>query len=278
MKKVIFAIVATAILVCCFGLASVSAESDSVDVFITVADGEGDLALSAEKVSVTDNDGDGVISINDALFAAHEGFYEGGAAAGYEAVESAYGLSLNKLWGVENGGSYGYFLNNASAWSLVDPVSQGDYLAAYAYTDLTAWSDTYCYFDKLFTEVEEGEGLPLTLSAAGFDDAFNPVVLAVQDAVITINGEKTEITTDSEGKVSLTFTESGEYLVGAVSDSMTLVTPVCKVTVIEKVPASEDTNEVPETGDSVALLLCVTAALIAFGVVISLNRKKLYEY
>lgn len=31
--------------------------------------------------------------------------------------------------------------------SLTDPVAQGDYLTAYSYADLTAWSDMYAYFN-----------------------------------------------------------------------------------------------------------------------------------
>ncbi|MBO7666544.1 MAG: hypothetical protein J6S70_03845, partial [Clostridia bacterium] len=93
-----------------------------------------------------DADADGVLTISDALYAAHEAAYEGGAAAGFAAATTEYGLSLTKLWGVENGGSYGYFVNDNSAMSLADPLSDGDEVVAFIYT-AADWSDAYSFFD-----------------------------------------------------------------------------------------------------------------------------------
>lgn len=90
-------------------------EVKSVDVYVTIADGEGQLALAQEKIMVKDNNKDGVFTIDEALYAAHEAKYEGGAVAGYASSASEYGISLDKLWGAENGGSYGYCVNNESA-------------------------------------------------------------------------------------------------------------------------------------------------------------------
>ena len=56
--------------------------------------------LAMEKITVADNDGDGALTINDALYAAHEKAFTGGAAAGYASVQSDWGLSLSKLWGI----------------------------------------------------------------------------------------------------------------------------------------------------------------------------------
>lgn len=44
---------------------------------------------------------------------------------GYATDTGDYGLYITKLWGTENGGSYGYCLNNAACMSLTDPVVQG---------------------------------------------------------------------------------------------------------------------------------------------------------
>lgn len=195
--------------------------------FVTISDDQGKLVVANEAFDVTDADGDGIVSISDALFAAHEAKFEGGAAAGYEAADVGYGLSLMRLWGIENGGSYGYYINNASPISLADAISDGDLICAYAYTDLEAWSDTYSYFD-IARAVNSGE-LTLTLNAIVFDADFNPVPTPVEGAVITIDGEATEFVTDANGSVVITLGDAEEYLISAVSDTMTLVPPVCTV-------------------------------------------------
>lgn len=202
----------------------------SVQVYVTITDDTGALVMAYEAITVTDADADGALTINDALIAAHTVGHENGAEA-YSAVVSEYGLSMAKLWGLENGGSYGYYLNNASAWSLVDPVSEGDHVKAYAFTDLVGWADTYCYFDVNTVSATAGADVTLTLSAAGYDAAWNPVTLPVAGAVVTVNGEKTAFVTDENGIATLDFAKAGEYVISAVSDTQVLVAPVCIVTV-----------------------------------------------
>lgn len=196
-------------------------------VFVTISDDQGNIVLANEAFDVSDSDGDGVISIADALFAAHEAKFEGGVEAGFAAADMGYGLSLTRLWGVENGGSYGYYVNNASAMSLADAVAEGDDVYAYVYTDLETWSDTYAYFDTI-RAVNSGE-LNLTLNAVTFDADYNPVSVPVEGAIITIDGEDTEFVTDAEGKVSIQLGEGNDFLISARSDSMTLVPPICVV-------------------------------------------------
>ena len=145
-----------------------AAESAPQDTaYVTIADENGELALVREAVVLEDADGDGAVTVNDALLLAHEQAYPGGAAAGYLSSEGPYGLKLDKLWGVENGGSYGYYVNHASAMSLTAPVSDGDEVAAFIYTDLDGYSDTYCYFDRATAELNAPGELTLTLKAAG---------------------------------------------------------------------------------------------------------------
>ncbi len=283
---------------------------DTVDVYVTISDENGKLVLTQEKITVSDIDGDDMLTINDALYAAHEAEYEGGAAEGYAAGESAYGLSLNKLWGVENGGSYGYYVNNASAWSLADVVNDGDYITAFIYTDLTAWSDQYTYFDANTATAEVGKEIAVTLSAAGFDAEYNPVTLPVADAIITVNGEATEYKTDAEGKANIVIDAEGTYVVSAVSDTQILVPAVCMVSVssvtdsdeaaptedvevpTEEIEEAAPTEEIeapteeaeeavtaPETGDSSAMVFYVVlmvAALVGIAVV-TFKARKTYE-
>ena len=260
MKKFI---AVTAALAAAASLSFTAYAADTADVYVTIANGS--LELAQEKITVTDPDGDGALTINDALYIAHEEKYEGGAAAGYATAETEYGLSLSKLWGVENGSAYGYYLNNASAWSLTDAVKDGDCLNAFVYTDLTGWSDTYTWFDVNTAVTAENAELTLTLSAAGFDEAYNPVTLPVENAVITVNGEKTEFITDADGKVTIALA-AGDYIVSAVSDTQTLVPPVCKVAVNAETPEADvAATEAPATGNSAgtAVILCGAALLTA---------------
>ena len=112
--------------------------------------------------------------------------------------------------------------------------------------------------------------MALTLSYAGYDADWNPVTLFASGAVITINGEKTSFTTDSQGKVEIKFDEAGEYVISAVSDTQTLVPPVCKVTVTA---SSDSTTTAPATGNSTSGLVAVTAIALAAALLTKKNEK-----
>ncbi len=209
----------------------VSAEADVTTVYVTIADDSGTLALAREAATVTDTDADGVLSVADALYAAHEFAFDGGAAAGFACSMGEYGLKIDRLWGVENGGSYGYTVNHAGAANLADPVKDGDTVAAYVYTDLAAWSDVYCYFDKDTAAAEKGGQVTLTLFANGYDENWSPVVVPVEGAAITLDGKTTDFVTGADGSVTVVFDKAGEVVVSAISDSTVLVPPVCTATV-----------------------------------------------
>ena len=128
MKRLISSALTVLIMLAAVCVFTVSASEAKTDVYVTVTNGS--PVLIREKVSVTDADGDGRLTVNDALILAHDAKYEGGSAAGYGSSKSEWGLSMTKLWGVENGGSYGYFVNNAPSDSLADEVKNGDSVAA----------------------------------------------------------------------------------------------------------------------------------------------------
>ncbi len=281
MKRIFAVMLVLVLAFATIGLTAFAEEAaDTVAVYVTISDDKGKTVLAQEKVTVTDADEDGALTINDALFAAHEAGYEGGAAAGYETIVTEWGISLNKLWGVQNGGSYGYYVNNQSAWSLTDAVKDGDYLNAYAYTDLTTWSDTYCYFDMYTKAVGEDEDFTLTLTAAGYGPDGTPITVPAEGAVITINGERTEFKTDKDGKATITVKEAGTYILSAVSHTQTLVPPVCKMTV-EAAVAEEDKDqaESPATGahTDVSLWLALSAASLAGLALFSQKHKTIHE-
>lgn len=214
-------------------LVSLTASAEAAPtVYVSISTDTGALVLAYVPVALTDADGDGALTICDALMLAHAAHHPEGAEA-FLAEQTEWGLSLYKLWGVENGGSYGYMLNDASTWSLVDPVKDGDHVKAYVYTDVTTFSDTYAYFTAPVAAAAVNTEITLTLNAAGYDANWAPVTLPVAGAVLTVNGEKTEIVTDENGNAVLTLAEAGTYTVSAVSETMTLVPPVCIVTVTE---------------------------------------------
>ena len=225
MKRTIISISIMLIMAICLCVPAFAAEESGMVVYVTIADGE--LCLASAAVEVSDVDGDENLTINDALFAAHETYYKGGAEKGYESFDGDYGLAISKLWGNESGTGYGYYVNDYSAFSLADPVAKGDRITAFVYTDTVAYSDTYCFFNSAAITADKGETVELTLSAAGYDENWNPVTLPVAGAKITFNGEETEFVTDENGKVNVTFEGKKDVLISAVSDSAVLVPPVC---------------------------------------------------
>lgn len=246
----------------------VSAAGGRTEVWVTIADENGKLALVQEKITVSDVDGDGALTINDALYLAHEAKFEGGAKAGYSFSTTAFGVSLEKLWGVANGGSFGYCVNNKSAWSLLDPVQNGDFINAYIYTDLTTWSDTYCYFDVQSVKANAGEKITLTLFASVYDTNLGDMaVVPVKDAILTLNGERTNFKTDSEGKVTFTIASDGEYVISAASDSQILVPPACTATILA--------IESPQTGDNAFLWIPTLLIVLPFigGMICFIGKK-----
>jgi len=226
MKKIISFLLSAIIVLQLFS--TVTFAEDSVNVFVTIYDKDGKIVVSQESISVTDQYSDGKLTICDALIETHrEKFY---GPDGFVMSQGSYGLQIDILWGNHNGGSYGYYLNDASAYSLLDEVKDGDYLNAYSYTDLTAWSDKYTYFDKRMVSAKENEEVTLTLSYAGYDENWAPISLPLADADITVNGDKINVKTDADGKATFKIEAEGEYVVSAVSEDV-IVAPICKVSV-----------------------------------------------
>lgn len=255
-------------------------KGEAADVYVTVTN-KGVVKLAQEKVKVKDIDKDGKLTVNDALYIAHENYYEGGAAAGYRSETGEYGLSLCKLWGDESG-CFGYRVNNKAAWSLADAVEDGDYVNAYIYKDQQGWSDLYTWFDKNFLSVKTGELFTLTLYAAGYDGQWNEVVEPVSNADITIDGVPTVYRTNELGQVTFSIPEKGEYVISAESKIKTLVPPVCKVSVSDKASAAAQNDKTggdksTETGDDfnmTAVIVIALAALAAAVVIITVRKRR----
>lgn len=292
MKKLCSVLLAMFLFTGILGVGAAAAEPDSVTVLVDIAK-QGEQVFAKSEIAVTDLDNDGKISIGDALWAAHEAGYTGGAAAGYAQADSGYGLGIVKLWG-DNSGNFGYFINNQMPMNLEVELKTGDHISAYVYKQ-SDYSDVYCYFNDLTAEKEAGKTVDLELK--GFIN-WSTTATPIANATVTINGEETAFKTDAEGKVTLTLPEqSGNYIISAKGNSLVLVPPVCHIKVNAKVvqnSSSVNTNSVtssnenvvsnektnvttsPKTGD-ITWLLCAVLVLVGGAAVLVAVRAKAYE-
>lgn len=223
---------------------TVFAAEDKAVVYVTITDDKGLIPVAYESVQVSDFDKDGMLTINDTLIGAHKAFYKDGES-GYETMMGDYGLFITKLWGVENGGSYGYYHNNKMGMSLTEEVRSGDSLNAYVFVDIEGFSDTYCFFDKAQLSADKDSIVTLTLKKVTFDENYMPIDVPCANAEILLNGEKTGIKTNENGEAAIKLSKSGNVIISAVSENETLVPPVCKADVKETgvtVPVDDTTQ------------------------------------
>ena len=272
MKKLVSIILCAFLLTSCMSLFAF-AEGESIEVYVSISN-KGALAVAYEKVTVTDIDDDNKLTINDALYAIHKAKYQGGVDAGYSYFETEqYGLSIGTLWG-DKSGCFGYYLNNASAWSLSDEVKNGDYVYGFVYSDTEYWSDSYSFFEKTTLTANAGEEITLTLSKTGYDENWNTVTEPLTDATITVNGQKTEIKTDKDGKAVIKIDASGNYTISAVADSGYIVPPVCMASVTAK-SEQPNNNDVKPSDNSMNIWFILLASVsFFFALTVSLKMRK----
>lgn len=196
---------------------SAAAEEAQINVHVTIGK-EGALVLPCETVTVKDYDSDGSYTIDEVLKATHEQFYKGDGT-GYEAQTTDWGLSVKTLWGVTNGGSYGYAVNDVMSTGLTDQVKDGDYLSAYTFQDVTGFSDHYAYFDvRQLTDVKQGDTVTLKLTEIAYKPDWTQELKPVPNAVITLDGRDTEYKTDETGSVSVKLDQAGEQVISFKAD------------------------------------------------------------
>lgn len=252
----------------------VSAESaEKVKIKISISN-SGDLVVN-KTIDVSDEDDDGTVTINDALLAVHELEFTGGVAEGYSSEETDYGISITKLWG-DTSGCFGYYLNNASAWSLSDPIKEGDYVYAFVYSDKESWSDTYMYFDRTEISVSAGDEISLELKMSGYDAEWNPVSMPVGSAIITVDGVATEYVTDSEGKVKFSLDRAGEYSISVNHAEYTVVPPICVVSVKAATvdESTDSSDEAVKPGDISNILVFVVIAIVSLFAISIITSKR----
>ncbi|GEM_PF-930055 len=209
----------------------------SSDVTVTVSNA-GTVVVPMKTVTVIDRNYDGAFDMDEVLYATHEAYYEGGAAAGYASGVTQYGLSLTKLWG-DTSGAFGYYLDDVSCWSLADTVIAGQSVYAYIYADQTYWSDSYAFFANDSYTGDTNEGVTVLLNKNGYDASWNVVTSPMASAVIKAYDEahQTEVDASSyivkdnnDGTYTLFFKNAGTYMVEAsladksITPALTLIT------------------------------------------------------
>lgn len=188
------------------------------------ADNDG-KAMANREVSVTDINSDGKLTYEEALIAAHETYH---SADGY----SAPGGYVDKLWGIETTNTLFFINNQGLATGVgVDTIADGDQLAASINKDNVYYADWYTFFDTTEKNVAVGEEFSLILKGhLGMAwEAADKADIALENIRIGTweNGAFSPIeekTTDSDGRVTLSFAQAGTYLVsaeGSVEDVVT---------------------------------------------------------
>ena len=225
---------------------SVYAEN-TVKAYITISkygeivkDKNGEYVAEAE-VTLT---GKSSYTLDDAFKEAHELYYEGGAEAGYAAADSEWGLSVTKVWG-DTSGKFGYQMNlgAVSVWGPTQAVNDGDYIDLAVYENYYPDTESYAKFDAYKKSVM-GDKTELTLLESYYGENWETLFKPCENAEIFVNGTKTDILTDENGKCALAFDESGEYIISAkktktLKNAVTeeegtvnaLTAPVCVVSV-----------------------------------------------
>ena len=170
-------------------------------------------------------------SVEEAIIAAHAAYCADGAA-GWEMAESDWGPAMVKIWGKYDGVG-AWYLNGSMPMDNVKnmTVSDGDYVDLVLY--LPDWSDSYARFDKRTASAAAGEALTLTLTHDVFDENWVPAPVGLAGAAVKLADGTVLGTTDADGKVNLTFSAPGTYVVTASAADTAITAPACVVTVAE---------------------------------------------
>lgn len=215
-----------------------------------LASAKDNSAMLNKAVTVKDKNSDGKLTYDEALAAAHDEYFSGGADAGYGTSTSSYGTSVTKLWGETTYNTL-FFINGKGIATGVgdDVVKAGDALYASVNADNTNYADWYTYFNKTTRTVDKNEEFTLNLKgfqgmAGGTAKIAKGVKVGIwKDGKFQQSGSKT---TDGDGNVVLSFDTAGTYIVtanGSVSDTWTdwsgksitadcpIMAPACVVTV-----------------------------------------------
>ncbi len=193
--------------------------TDAIKVYITISkDGEVVEDRNGEKVAVVPVEllGKKEYTLDDVFKSAHGQYHKDGEEA-YGTAESQWGLGVSKLWGIENGGNYGYQINNGEVMVMgpTQAVNDGDIVDAYVIKNNYPDTEAYATFNQPIVIVEKGESINYKLVSATYDENFNMVFVPVEGATIYSDGDKMDWVTDANGLMWIKYNEEGEHIITA---------------------------------------------------------------
>ena len=205
--------------------------AEPVDVTITlnnkgvIAMGKDGEAVLDRTVTVIDLDKDRHLTVDEALVAAHDAYYEGGAAAGYATGDPyGYGTTVTKLWGADTTNTLFYVNGEGIPTGVTaDEIAAGDSIFASVNADDANYADWYTKFDKTNGgEVNAEDDVTLTLTGhlgmayTAEDKEFKPLE-GIQIGIWN-NGEFEPIegaVTGADGKATFHIGKAGKMIVTA---------------------------------------------------------------
>ena len=200
----------------------------------TLANAKDGTLMAEKEVTVKDIDKNGILTYGEALVAAHDTYYEGGAEAGFATSEDKQFIS--KLWGEST--VAGFWQNDTSSYSLLDEIKADDHLTAFTYKDTTGWSDSYTKFGQKGYNATVGKAVTVSVEKASYDASYNVVFTDCKDAALAVYDSNFKPLATEDYTVEgydITFSKAGTYyLVTGGTENVNLVPAVAKVVVEEK--------------------------------------------
>ena len=206
MKKSAILMTALAAMALPFSAFSVSAAEETAKIHIKITLSE---TVVDSDITVKDTNNDGKLTVEDALYTAHEQFYPGGAAAGY---------SDELIWGKPCSG--GYSLINPDEYPLEDrpynertEIRDGDTLdwGMHCYN-----TDSYSFILDAEEAYRDGEPIAQGTKIIFYgvhntmtDNGTEPV----EGIELLIDGQKSGIKTDANGTAAFTLDKLGTYTI-----------------------------------------------------------------
>ncbi len=266
MKKLLICLMAILMLFLCFSVFVSAEEEDMTTVFVTISDASGSFVLAGEPIVVHDTDGDGMLTVHDALSLAHDAFCKGGYA-----VAAPYGdPEITKLWGISDR-DFGCYIEGGLVYRLSDSVFDGDHIQAFVCSE--NGTDLLSYFSKSEVTFDTGKE-DLTLYGYALTVEGNLRSYPISGAEITVNGEKIGKKTDKEGKFTLSandLAEGQKNVISAEINDGNLVPPILVVSAETLDAAGMDLGS-PMLWLILTVVL-VTAGVFAAGTVMKKRKK-----
>lgn len=186
-------------------------------------------AMTRRPVVVRDEDGDGKVTVLEALEQVHEKYCPGGLMTRSEKC----GPVLSRLWGKDVQSS-GFYVNNDRGFALRDTLDFYDDLYVYGSSGIN--EDRYAYFAQKDAQTVCLREYHIQLFQKVPDENGRLQEEPLKNAEIyslSPYGEETDTQyhTDQNGEVDLIFTRSGDYFLTAKTKDGQTLPPIARITV-----------------------------------------------